>query len=151
MLEFLPPSLVVDLAMATMNIFIKKVGEEKEAVTVNLSDTLGELKSKAQLSPNITLRLRQQVIRKGQTLVDCGVKDGDMLSVFANNVGVKGFSSLTAYQAKRRVDKGLTKRSTAHRSLHQETQAVVLAESALSQATTKKVGEEIKEEVKQGV
>ena len=51
--------------------------------------------------------------------------------------------------AKRRVDKNITTRSTAHRSLREETQAGVLAESELSQATTEKVGEEIKKEIKQ--
>ena len=86
--------------MATLNIFIKKVGEEKQPLTVELCDTMDSLKSKAKMSGNITVRLRQHAIKKGQTLAEAGVKDGDMLSIFANNTGVKGFSSLLEYQAK---------------------------------------------------
>ena len=115
--------------MTTMQIFTKAVGQQPMPVTVNLSDTIGQLQEKLQLS-NVKMRLRAQTLAKSKTFEEYKVVAGDVLAVFPNNQTPKGFASRGQYLAKNRLDTGKATRSYNHPQLHEATQEIVMQESA---------------------
>ena len=124
--------------MATMQIFVKEVGQQPRKVEVSPSTTIADLRTQLALSSsNVKVRLRQQAFHMNKTLETCGVKAGDTLTIFINNAAPKGFSSYAAYRANTRLKTGQCARSYNHPELARQTQEVVMRESAmLSQQMT---------------
>ena len=134
-------------AMASsIKILIKQVGEEAESFSVNPADTVQQLKQQLQLG-SVSLRLKGKTLRNSVTLQEASVQEGNTLAVFKTNKPPKEFESWNQYQAARNMKVGATRKSTAHSSLHQQTQSVVMQESAhLAQKidnSNKELGEKI--------
>ncbi len=134
--SFSPIALVLPAACSlrsmasSMKIFIKKVGEEPQELTVNLCDTVLQVKERLQLN-SVSLRLRQTPLKNSTTMEQAGVQEGAVLTAFATNKAPQGFDNRNQYQAARSLKLGKTHKSVAHASLRQATQAVVTQESAL--------------------
>ena len=77
-----------------MKIFIKKVGEEPQELTVNLCDTLPQLKERLQL-PGVSLRFRSKTLKNSLTMEEVGIQEGNILAAFANNTPPQGFQNWT--------------------------------------------------------
>ena len=112
-----------------MKIFVKQAGEDRVQVTVAPSDTVESLKMQLQLK-SVSLRLGQVHLKNSATMEQAGVQEGNTLMAFTHNKTPKGFESRSRYLADRNLKTGRTQRSVAHKDLHQQTQAVVLQESA---------------------
>ena len=132
--------------MATMQIFTKAVGKEPVPVTVNLSDTIGQLQEKLQLS-NVKMRLRAQTLAKSKTFEEYKVVAGDVLAIFPNNQTPKGFNSRAQYAAKNRLDTGKATRSYTHPQLHAATQEIVMQESAMLAQKMDKTQQNLKDKI----
>ena len=122
-----------------MKIFIKKVGEEPQELTVNLCDTVLQVKERLQLN-SVSLLLRQTPLKNSTTMEQAGVQEGAVLTAFATNKAPQVFDNRNQYQAARSLELGRTRQSVAHASLHQATQAVVMQESALLGQNVEDVG-----------
>ena len=135
---------------SSMKIFIKKVGEEPQELTVNLCDTVLQVKERLQLN-SVSLRLRQTPLKNSTTMEQAGVQEGAVLTAFATNTAPQGFDNRNQYQAARSLKLGKTHKSVAHASLHQATQAVVMQESALLGQKLEDVGQKVVEQVKESI
>ena len=71
---------------SSMKIFIKKVGEEPQELTVNLCDTVLQVKERLQLN-SVSLRLRQTPLKNSTTMEQAGVQEGAVLTAIRNNQG----------------------------------------------------------------
>ena len=117
--------------MATMQIFVKEVGQQPRKVEVSPSTTIADLRTQLALSSsNVKVRLHQQTLHMNKTLETRGVKAGDTLTIFINNAAPKGFSSYAAYRANTRLKTGQCARSYNHPELPRQTHEVVMRESA---------------------
>ena len=114
----------------TMKVWVKEAGKEAVQLQVKASDTVASLKSQLSLT-NVRLRVRQQHMGTTKSLEQCGVADGDIITVLANAGTPQGCNSRGEYLAANRFKAGTTKTSIAWKNLHQETQALVLGESAV--------------------
>ena len=132
--------------MATMKIFLKEVGKDPVSMTVAPSDTVESIKLQLQLS-NVKIRLKQQNLTRGRTLESYGVKSGDILTAFSNNIvpAQAGTATWSEYQARKRLDSGKTVKTYKHKQLHEKTQEVVMQESAHLAQKIDKANKENKE------
>ena len=85
--------------------------------------TVQQLKEKSgRIGWNI--RFRGRPLKNKEELKTAGVRQDDELHAFPPSTAKPS----AEYQAKRRLDLGVTRRSTAHRDLHRETQSVIMSE-----------------------
>ena len=114
-----------------MKIFLKEVGKDPVSMTVAPSDTVESIKLQLQLS-NVKIRLKQQNLTRGRTLESYGVKSGDILTAFSNNIvpAQAGTATWSEYQAQKRLDSGKTVKTYKHKQLHEKTQEGGMQESA---------------------
>ena len=124
----------------TMNIIVKEGGKDGVLVVAKPSNTVADLKTNLSLE-SVSFRLRQQHMRLSKTLEQCGVAECDIITVHSHTATPPGYASRGEYLAARRLGRGQTRKSVAHTSLRQTTQAVVVQESAL-------LGQELRTSVK---
>ena len=70
------------------------------------------------------IRFKGRPLKNQEVLQTAGVRQNDELHAFPPSTAKPS----AEYQAKRRLHLGVTKRSTAHRDLHRETQSVIMSE-----------------------
>ena len=133
-----------------MNILVKEGGKDGVLVVAKPSNTVADLKTKLSLE-NVSFRLRQQHMGLSKTLEQCGVAEGDIITVHSHTATPPGYASRGEYLAAHRLGRGQTRKSVAHKNLHQATQAVVMQESALLGQKMEDVGQKVVEQVKESI
>ena len=118
--------------MATpMMLWIKESGKEAVQISAKPSDTVASLKTLLSLQ-NVSLRLRCQHLGHSRTLEQCGVAEGDVITLHPNTATPPGFKSRNEYVADHRLKTGKQAKTFKHAQLHQATRACILEESVVA-------------------
>ena len=126
-----------------MQIFIQSPHNDPLQVEVDAASTVKYLKQLCQLV-GANIRYKGAPLLNTDTLASKEIKAGDTLHVFPPN---KERSGGATYQAQQRLIKGSTLKSTAHPSLHQQTQAVVMDASRRTQEIVNNRCDKLEEQV----
>jgi hypothetical protein len=126
-----------------MKIFIQSPHNDPLQVEVDAASTVKDLKQLCQLV-GANIRYKGAPLLNTDTLESKEIKAGDTLHLFPPN---KERSGGATYQAQQRLIKGSTLKSTAHPSLHQQTQAVVMDASRRTQEIVNNRCDKLEEQV----
>jgi hypothetical protein len=111
------------LAPSSMELVVHSSGADERRVVLESASTGAELREKLAVDGNTRLYYNNKVIKATDTLESVGVHEGSTIKLYVRSLGE--FTSRAEQQAAHKLQAGAIRRSTAHKHLHGQTQAVV--------------------------